>query len=130
MGVHNTDWNRHHGIGSTLLENWVEERAVGPQKIIEERSIATLSKNGHSDILVHGKDEHKGTTTQRDTYRHAPRADPSRLGKRRQLIEAELMKRAMAETAEPPVDRSAREWMSTAHADFSSSDFHPPVVEL
>jgi hypothetical protein len=48
MLINGTDWNRHHGVGATLLENWVEERAVG-EKILEERaSIAALSKAGHS----------------------------------------------------------------------------------
>ena len=42
-----TDWNRHHGVGETLLENWVEERAVG-DLIIEERSnLPHLSRQGH-----------------------------------------------------------------------------------
>ena len=45
---HSSAWNRHHGVGATLLENWVEERAVG-ERIIQERSnIATLSRQGHN----------------------------------------------------------------------------------
>ncbi|KAJ3371307.1 hypothetical protein HDU91_005441 [Kappamyces sp. JEL0680] len=53
MGMldHSSAWNKHHGVGATLLDNWVEERAVG-DKIIQERSdIIALSKNGHSDLL-------------------------------------------------------------------------------
>ena len=44
---HGTDWNRHRGVGATLLENWVEERSVGDM-IIEERSnLPHLSRAGH-----------------------------------------------------------------------------------
>lgn len=43
-----TDWNRHHGVGATLLENWVEERAVG-DIVLEERSdLSKLSRTGHN----------------------------------------------------------------------------------
>ncbi len=45
---HSSAWNKHHGVGATLLDNWVEERAVG-EKIIKERlDIVSLSKHGHS----------------------------------------------------------------------------------
>lgn len=48
---HSSAWNRHNGVGATLLENWVEERAVG-DKIIKERSnIIALSKQGHDVTL-------------------------------------------------------------------------------
>ena len=46
-----TDWNRHNGVGATLLENWVEERAVGDRILDERASIAYLSQNGHKVIL-------------------------------------------------------------------------------
>lgn len=43
-----SDWNRNHGVGATLLENWVEERAVG-SLIEDERNqpAAQLSRHGH-----------------------------------------------------------------------------------
>lgn len=45
---HSSAWNRHHGVGVTLLDNWVEERAVG-ERIIQERSnIIELSRQGHA----------------------------------------------------------------------------------
>jgi hypothetical protein len=28
MTQQGTDWNRHNGVGTTLLYNWMEERAV------------------------------------------------------------------------------------------------------
>ena len=55
-----TDWNQNHGVGVTLLENWVEERAVG-DKILEERESGNenLSKHGHQDILYSAKEVEK-----------------------------------------------------------------------
>ena len=50
---HGSDWNRHQGVGATLLENWVEERAVG-HLIEEERSdIEELCKKGHKALLTY-----------------------------------------------------------------------------
>ncbi|KAJ3206511.1 hypothetical protein HDU67_008143 [Dinochytrium kinnereticum] len=155
--IHNgTDWNRHHGVGATLLENWVEERAVGERNILDERaSIAHLSKQGHKDILTHVpaaagghgqpqpasqslKTTHQATFTASSPVHHHPTANrhssssstsvhnhhPTTLmGKRRALIEAELMKRAMEELKEPPVDRSSAEWISTAHQDYAANGF-------
>ncbi|KAI9362077.1 hypothetical protein DFJ73DRAFT_813324 [Zopfochytrium polystomum] len=118
-----TDWNRHHGVGETLLENWVEERAVGERILDERSSMARLQRQGHGDILTHhSKTPVKLITTHQETFDVSAHPDPNKsvIGKRRQLIEAELMKRAMKELDEPPIDRSAREWMSTAHHDFSS----------
>jgi hypothetical protein len=40
-------WNRHHGVGATLLENWVEERAVGDKVLVERENPTALNKNGH-----------------------------------------------------------------------------------
>ncbi|KAJ3067211.1 hypothetical protein HDU98_009594 [Podochytrium sp. JEL0797] len=112
-----TDWNRHHGVGTTLLENWVEERAVA-DKILEERqNFAGVSKRGH-------------LTTQKASFAiSASRSDPNKIerGKRRQLIEAELMKRAIEESKEPNPDRSAKSWISTNHNDFSSE---APIANL
>jgi len=30
-----TNWNKHNGVGVTLIENWFEERAVAEQMITE-----------------------------------------------------------------------------------------------
>ncbi|KAJ3114094.1 hypothetical protein HDU96_002554 [Phlyctochytrium bullatum] len=151
------DWNRHRGVGATLLENWVEERAVG-EKILDERSsIARLSKQGHGDILTHrepGSATHDDTflTTNHATYDPTaaaasaqPNAPPLRhggphnpgtataarlgsgpLGKRRAMIEAELLKKAMEELKESPTDRSAKEWISTAHNDYGHGQVGNP----
>ncbi len=48
---HGTDWNRHRGVGATLLENWVEERAVGDLIIEERTDLPFLSRQGHKVIL-------------------------------------------------------------------------------
>ena len=42
-----TGWNLHHGVGATLLENWVEERAVGDIILDERSDIKKLSRHGH-----------------------------------------------------------------------------------
>ncbi|KAJ3042545.1 hypothetical protein HDV00_007079 [Rhizophlyctis rosea] len=82
-----TDWNKHHGVGATLLENWVEERAVAdrekgrkaPQddgyKESDERDAGSvgskwkeLMKRGHQDILTHASAQHDMSTTFRESY--------------------------------------------------------------
>ncbi len=52
MIQHGTDWNRHHGVGATLLENWVEERAVGGTILQEREDIKKLSRNGHKVLVL------------------------------------------------------------------------------
>jgi len=40
-----TNWNKHNGVGVTLIENWFEERAVAEQKAIEnERAQKELDR--------------------------------------------------------------------------------------
>jgi len=40
-----TNWNKHNGVGVTLIENWFEERAVADQMIDEnERARKELNK--------------------------------------------------------------------------------------
>ncbi|KAI8834730.1 hypothetical protein BJ741DRAFT_609012 [Chytriomyces cf. hyalinus JEL632] len=119
-----TDWNRHHGVGTTLLENWVEERAVSDKILEERKNMAKLSKFGHQDILVHDKNLREVGTTTKDAFGNAElHADVNKIakGRRRQLLEAELMKRALEDMQEAPVDRSARDWRSINHSDFSTS---------
>jgi hypothetical protein len=97
MIKHGTDWNRHRGVGATLLENWVEERAVG-DLIIEERSdIPYLSRQGHTNLLLHSKPDSTFSTTHRDDFSSSARLELSGrvLGKRRQLLEKKLMKMAL-----------------------------------
>ena len=47
-----TDWNRHHGIAPTLLENWVEERAIGDLVYEERVAIPLFNRHGHSVNVV------------------------------------------------------------------------------
>ncbi|KAJ3331983.1 hypothetical protein HDU76_001657 [Blyttiomyces sp. JEL0837] len=118
------DWNKHLGVGATLLDNWVEERAVGEKILLERSNIAALSKMGHSDILTHAPHAEQRTlrTTNQDAYDALERRQINRVtvGRRRQLVENELMKRAISEVKEATVDRSAENWLSTAHHDYSS----------
>ncbi|KAJ3047682.1 hypothetical protein HK097_011305, partial [Rhizophlyctis rosea] len=165
-----TDWNKHHGIGATLLENWVEERAVADreaakqdrQQLPEDKQLEhakkaglggkewkDLMKRGHNDILTHASDKHVMTTTFRDSYgaakdlTHEPepptgavkishnvpvnlvgkQAEGGR-GKRRMMMEAELLRRAIEEMETVPEDLSAKEWISTHHADYGHEDVY------
>eukprot|EP00842_Homolaphlyctis_polyrhiza_P003996 jgi/Hompol1/4598/HPOL_001796-RA len=114
-----TDWNRHHGLGETLLENWVEERAVGDLII--------------QDILTHSADlGGKIQSTHREAYSAIPHPDgaKSNLGKRRQFMEAELLKIAMSETAPQPSINTSKDWISTTQHDFSHTDVYPPLDRL
>ncbi|KAJ3100253.1 hypothetical protein HDU97_002389 [Phlyctochytrium planicorne] len=111
------------------------------RNVDERSSIARISKLGHGDILSHGPNgltsAEQHLTTSRATFtshpikpattglRHGPGA-ASVIGKRRALIEADLMKRAMEELEEPTVDRSAKEWVSTAHSDFCQGKVGDP----
>ncbi|KAJ3318870.1 Sperm-associated antigen 8 [Boothiomyces sp. JEL0866] len=127
---HSSAWNRHNGVGATLLENWVEERAVG-DKIIKERSnIVALSKQGHDDILKNNsKDKPSYRTTHADTYATSQRALQNSLGKRRQYLEAELLKRAMHEEQVAAVDEKEH-WKTTTAEDFAHTDLFPPTRKL
>ena len=94
MIKHGTDWNRHRGVGATLLENWVEERAVG-DLIIEERSdIPYLSRQGHTNLLLHSKPDSTFSTTHQDDF-SSKTTRLELMGKRRQLLEKKLMKMAL-----------------------------------
>ncbi|KAI8928520.1 hypothetical protein BC831DRAFT_397471 [Entophlyctis helioformis] len=128
-----TDWNRHHGVGATLLENWVEERAIGDVVIQERSDIAKLSRNGHKDILTHPGGNRPTQTTTKEAYAAISRPDPSKvnLGKRRQLMEAELLKLAIKSQTEPlQQPSSSKEWLSTTKDDFSHSDVYGPLNKL
>ena len=83
-------------------------------------------------------------TTSRDAFDATAHPDPNKgqIGKRRAMLEAEMMKRALyvpylvkiyvyliifnckrEEMKETPIDRSASEWVSTAHGDYSANNF-------
>ncbi|KAJ3204773.1 hypothetical protein HDU82_005620 [Entophlyctis luteolus] len=77
-----------------------------------------------------------GTTSQAAfSQMNGPDRNKTVLGKKRQLIEAELMKRAVNDLKEPPIDRSAQEWRSINHSDFSTDvklclDIQPVSEEI
>nr|KAJ3419810.1 hypothetical protein HK105_006475 [Polyrhizophydium stewartii] len=120
-----TDWNRHHGVGATLLENWVEERAVGDLIIQERSDISKLSRFGHKDILTHsGQPPAPMRSTHSDAYSALSRPDAAKvnLGKRRQFMEAELLKMALSDPDPTPAINTAKDWVSTTMQDFSHRD--------
>ncbi len=47
MSTTGTDWNKHNGIGATLLENWVEERATDSYIDTERQLGNKLDRLGH-----------------------------------------------------------------------------------
>ncbi|KAJ3064428.1 Sperm-associated antigen 8, partial [Quaeritorhiza haematococci] len=132
MPQHGSDWNQHNGVGATLVENWVEERAVEGYVVEERKDRVRVGKVGHKDILKfskHGKLlDH---TTHKDAFKISE-PDPriNSIGKRRQMIEEELRKLTMETLKEPAPDRSAKDWASTVQADFSHSDIYPEVKDL
>ncbi|KAI9220738.1 hypothetical protein BC828DRAFT_382791 [Blastocladiella britannica] len=89
-----TTWNKHGEVGATLLANWVEERAVGSDRILRERNVPYLSRQGHSNLLeqrLHEDPAQKFTTVSRLSYQpsgaHEKRRFPSPMGKLRTLKE-------------------------------------------
>ncbi|KAI8901776.1 hypothetical protein BC833DRAFT_576065 [Globomyces pollinis-pini] len=132
-GEHSTAWNKNIGVGATLLENWVEERAVGP-RIVEERSnIALVSKQGHENILSHVSHQNRNQyrTTTEDTYGTSPIDSrlPTKIGKRRQYLEAALLKQALMEESVPTMDPK-EQWKTTTLQDYAHEDIYPPIREL
>ncbi|KAJ3121947.1 hypothetical protein HK098_003266 [Nowakowskiella sp. JEL0407] len=122
------DWNRHRGVGATLLENYVEERAVGQTIEIERQNMAKLNKFGHKDILVHKIGENTYNTTHADGFKKFERKH-IQMGKRRAELEARLMEEAK-KLPEVQIDRSAKDWLSTAHADFGHEDYYGAITDL
>ena len=102
--AHASAWNGNNGVGATLLENWVEERAVGDKIIRERANLAHLSKHGHEVRIVNqdlltdagGKLVNQYRTTNVESYQGLPRVDSSQnsAGKRRKHLQAELFKLA------------------------------------
>ncbi|KAL7748997.1 hypothetical protein RI367_005646 [Sorochytrium milnesiophthora] len=71
-----TPWNQHHGVGTTLLANWVEERAVGAERVFKERNVKFVSERGHIGILKPQSPDNpdeapcvKFTTVSREAYK-------------------------------------------------------------
>ena len=97
------DWNRHHGVGATLLENWVEERAVGALIEEERADISKLSRYGHKvmgliqDLLVNSKkwNTPKPTTLETQESVYKSKDSKAQIKSRRAQLEAELLKMAM-----------------------------------
>ncbi|KAJ1550266.1 hypothetical protein HK096_007849 [Nowakowskiella sp. JEL0078] len=125
------DWNRHRGVGVTLLQNFVEERAVGEIIEIERKNMAKLNKFGHKDILIHEKGENTYCTTKCDEFRKY-QVDPNfhHLGKRRVELEAKLLEKAIKDVQDPPKDCSAKEWKSTTHSDYGHEDLYGKISDL
>ena len=42
-----TTWNKHHGVGLTLLVNWFEDRTVGDKILTERDNKLILNTEGH-----------------------------------------------------------------------------------
>ncbi|KAI8818011.1 uncharacterized protein EV422DRAFT_570157 [Fimicolochytrium jonesii] len=129
------DWNSH-GIGQTLLGNWVEDRAVGDVLLQERQDFVKLGRAGHQGILTHSPNEHTYTTSHGEAHARKPGgwgtgSAGHDAGKQQRLIDAELMKRALAETAKPPEERkSAAGWTSTNKADFGHEDIYGKTQDL
>jgi hypothetical protein len=104
MSQHSSAWNQHK-IGATLLDNWVEERAVGDQILVEKNNIATLSRQGHqvsrfNKNLITNCDKMEFKSTSQETYQ-IPGKIIDTMGKRRQLLQQELLKLACEKETKP-----------------------------
>ncbi|KAJ3412029.1 hypothetical protein HDV05_001359 [Chytridiales sp. JEL 0842] len=90
--------------------------------VLEQRFWKTGLRNVQSNILIHSKDPEMRelTTTQRSSFDATTHYDPNKgkMGKRRALVEAEMMKQALDEMKEAPTDKTAKNWVSTAHNDY------------
>ncbi|KAH6561760.1 hypothetical protein BASA62_009590 [Batrachochytrium salamandrivorans] len=104
------NWNKHHGVGATLIENWVEEQAVGDLIISERSDVRNLSRDGHKDIIFqsNAKPIVPMISTSKEAYSAIPLFGSSKpsLGKRRQFMEAEMLKIAISDQQEQPLDQS------------------------
>ncbi|ORZ37099.1 hypothetical protein BCR44DRAFT_1431449 [Catenaria anguillulae PL171] len=128
-----TTWNQHGTVGATLLANWVEERAVGEERIIKERNVPYISRQGHANILEQDLKEDtakKYTTVSRLSYQpssaDATRRYPGTMGKLRTMKEREWTKESIQYlkpkyTPHPPV------YESTTAASHFRPDFHPSI---
>ncbi|KAI8916364.1 hypothetical protein EDD86DRAFT_185454 [Gorgonomyces haynaldii] len=122
------DWNSHHGVGRTLLDNWVEERAVGPLIEQERADIKAVSKNGHKDILVNNKNWTMPVSTTREAQEQIALSSQSNsnVKTRREMLEKELLKMAIEQQKPAAADISTKKWISTTKQDFTRSDFAGP----
>ncbi|KAJ3217141.1 hypothetical protein HK099_005597 [Clydaea vesicula] len=124
-----TDWNRHHGNGATLLENWVEERAIDPSLHFEDREKNYL-KRAHKGILSEGKAFPMKTTSQESYTKKDDEIHKITIGKKRLQFETELLMRAVKDMEEKVENRTAKDWISTNHQDFAHSDIYGEIKDL
>ncbi|KAH6591058.1 hypothetical protein BASA50_009058 [Batrachochytrium salamandrivorans] len=128
------NWNKHHGVGATLIENWVEEQAVGDLIISERSDVRNLSRDGHKDIIFqsNAKPIVPMISTSKEAYSAIPLFGSSKpsLGKRRQFMEAEMLKIAISDQQEQPLVNSSKMWQSTTMHDFAHTDIYPPLNKL
>ncbi|KAJ1504880.1 hypothetical protein HMI55_001830 [Coelomomyces lativittatus] len=126
-----TTWNQHGGVGATLLDNWVEERAVGAVRILKERDVRYISERGHADILIQDRNEdprEKFRTVCKAAYqppplissRH-PKQSQRKTMKERKWSEHEFQ---IPSVISPPTSSM---YQSTAHAAYHRPDFHPTI---
>ncbi|KAJ8330424.1 hypothetical protein O5D80_001415 [Batrachochytrium dendrobatidis] len=71
-------------------------------------------------------------TTSRASYKLVSRSDlaSQTVGKRRQLMEAEMLKIAISGQKSQPQINESKQWESTTMHDFCHSDVYPPLVKL
>ncbi|KAH9277330.1 hypothetical protein BASA83_000197 [Batrachochytrium salamandrivorans] len=128
------NWNKHHGVGATLIENWVEEQAVGDLIISERSDVRNLSRDGHKDIIFQSNTKPivPMISTSKEAYSAIPLFGSSKpsLGKRRQFMEAEMLKIAISDQQEKPLVNSSKMWQSTTMHDFAHTDIYPPLNKL
>ncbi|KAJ3365660.1 hypothetical protein GGF32_008793 [Allomyces javanicus] len=135
MFLKDTPWNQHGGVGATLLHNWVEERAVGADRIIKERAVPYISERGHADILTqdaHEDPKTKFVTVSRIAYKPSDpasakrRGSPGAPGKLKTLKERAWTLEAV-DQLQPKTVAHPPTFESTTAASYFSSDFEPAL---
>merc|ERR1711976_529442 len=116
--------------GKTLLENWVEERAVedlDPTSLGEATSSAQLYKDGHHGLLTINTDESvDGRTTYKTSYKPPTGPNVGTRGRRDQMLEQALYEKVGNEVHEefnrPP---EPPDYRSVKTRDFDIPGFEP-----
>ncbi|KAI9189426.1 hypothetical protein H9P43_000859 [Blastocladiella emersonii ATCC 22665] len=133
MYLKDTTWNQHGGVGATLLLNWVEERAVGADRILKERNVPFISERGHADILAQSLQEDqsaKYTTVSRMSYQpsesSASRRYPGQLGKLKTMKERAWTAESV-EHLKPKRTPHPTIYKSTTAADYFDDSFSPAI---
>lgn len=130
-----TDWNKHNGVGATLLENWVEERST-EDYIANERQIGhKLDRLGHKNILASPDGNGRLETTCQASYKKNDfdQQVHRKQGRIKTLLEQKWREQIIQEIVEE--ERKSKivpptEFVSVFQEDFGHKDLYPNLQFL